>query len=145
MPYSHAMHYALGVGSNLGDRHGLVTRAEALLIADGTVAMVARSTAQVTVPIGGPRGQEWFLNVVWIVATDLGPHSLLHHMQAIETACGRTRSVRWGPRTLDLDLLARADGLCVVTPVLTLPHPLLAERPFVTMPLAELRAAGAWP
>ena len=94
--------------------------------------------------MGGPRGQEWFLNAVWIISSELGPHSLLQVLQQIETACGRSRTVHWGPRLVDLDLLARADGLRVESPVLTLPHPRMAERPFVMSPLKELRLRGHW-
>ena len=137
--------YAIGVGANLGDRAATFAWAAALIQADGDITIAAQSAAIRSAPMGGPSGQDWFLNAVWILATGLGPHSLLHRLQAIETACGRARTVRWGPRMLDLDLLARADGLHLSSPVLTLPHPRLAERPFVTAPLAELVRAGAWP
>ena len=137
--------YALGIGANLGDREAAFARAAALIVAEDDIVLAARSTPIRSDPQGGPGGQEWFLNAVWILDTDLGPHVLLHRLQGIETACGRARSVRWGPRTLDLDLLARADGLRVASPVLTLPHPRLEERQFVTGPLAELVCAGFWP
>lgn len=134
------MRYAIGVGANRGERAATIAAAEGLL-GDGIV-LEARAALIETAPIGGPSGQEPFLNGAWIVATDLGPHQLLHRLQAIETALGRTRAVRWGPRTLDLDLLLREDGLVVATPVLILPHPLLVQRPFVLEPLA--RIAGGW-
>lgn len=134
------MRYAIGVGANRGERAAAIAAAEALL-GDG-IALESRATLVETAPIGGPSGQESFLNGAWIVATDLGPHQLLHRLQGIETALGRTRAVRWGPRTLDLDLLLREDGLVVSTPVLTLPHPLLAQRSFVLEPLAQI--AGGW-
>jgi len=137
--------YAIGIGANLGDRSAAFARAAVLIQTAGDIAIAAQSPAICSAPMGGPDGQEWFLNAEWILATGLGPHSLLHRLQAIETACGRSRTVHWGPRTLDLDLLARADGLRITSPVLTLPHPRLAERPFVTGPLAELVRVGAWP
>ena len=107
------MRYAIGVGSNIGNRQANIAAA-ADLLTDG-IALIASSTLHETAPIGGPEGQGLFCNAVWIVATDLGPHQLLHRLQRIETALGRVRTVRWGPRTLDLDLLLRADGLLVGT------------------------------
>ena len=131
--------YAIGVGANRGDRRATIAAAHALLSAE--MPVIACSSLHETKPIGGPDGQEPFLNAVWIVATDLGPHQLLHCLQRIETACGRVRTVRWGPRTLDLDLLLRDDGLVVATPVLSLPHPLWRQRDFVRAPLAEVWGA----
>jgi 2-amino-4-hydroxy-6-hydroxymethyldihydropteridine diphosphokinase len=134
------MRYAIGVGANRGQRAVTIAAAEALL--DDGIVLEVRAPLIETAPIGGPSGQEPFLNGAWIVTTALGPHQLLHRLQRIETALGRTRAVRWGPRTLDLDLLLREDGLIVATPVLILPHPLLAERRFVLEPLAQI--AGGW-
>ena len=134
------MKYAVGVGSNRGDRAAIVHAAEDLL-GDG-IRLVTRAPLIETAAVGGPAGQGAFLNGAWIVETDLGPHQLLHHLQRIETALGRVRTIRWGPRTLDLDLLLREDGLIVSTPALTLPHPLLPQRAFVLAPLAAI--AGDW-
>ena len=130
--------YAIGVGANRGERRASIDRAYALLEAE--MSVIATSTLHETAAVGGPAGQAPFLNAVWVVATDLGPHQVLHALQRIETACGRVRTIHWGPRTLDLDLLLRADGLVVSTPVLTLPHPLWQQRDFVCRPLAEV-----WP
>ncbi len=137
-----AHRYAIGVGSNLGDRAGTIAHAARLLVADGMVRVVAVSALHETAPVGGPQ-QPAFLNAAWVVATALGPHQLLYRLQAVESACGRTRTVHWGPRTLDLDLLLRADGLALATPALVLPHPRLAERAFVLRPLTEI--AADWP
>ncbi len=128
--------YAVGVGANRGDRHATIAAAYAMLCAD--MSVIACSSLHETAPVGGPAGQEPFLNAVWIVATDLGPHQVLHCLQRIETACGRVRTAHWGPRTLDLDLLLRDDGVVVATPVLRLPHPLWQQRTFVQEPLAEV-------
>jgi 2-amino-4-hydroxy-6-hydroxymethyldihydropteridine diphosphokinase len=136
--------YAVGVGGNRGDSEAWQERAARLLDASGLVRVVARSPAIATAPVGGPAGQDPYLNAVWVLASGLGPHSLLHLLQTVETACGRSRSVRWGPRTLDLDLLARDDGLVVASPVLSLPHPRAHERAFVLDPWRQLVACGQW-
>jgi 2-amino-4-hydroxy-6-hydroxymethyldihydropteridine diphosphokinase len=130
--------YAVGVGSNLGDRRAHITTGRALLDAGGVGRVVAGSDFIETTPVGGPGGQGVFLNGVWIVASTFGPHQLLAELQRIEAACGRVRTVHWGPRTLDLDLLLRDDGCVVASPVLTLPHPRIAERPFVLNPLRQV-------
>ncbi len=134
--------FAIAVGGNRGAVATTLDHAAALLEADGLVQITARSSLHRTAAVGGPSGQGDFLNGAWIVATDLGPHQLLHRLQAIETACGRTRTITWGPRTCDLDLLLAEDGRTVVSPVLTLPHPRLHLRAFVLAPLAEI--APGW-
>lgn len=135
--------YAVGIGSNLGDRRAHLEQGATMLDASGIARVIARSDLIETAPIGGPDGQGAFLNGVWIVASSFGPHQVLAELQRIETACGRIRTVRWGPRTLDLDLLLRDDGLVVSSAVLTLPHPRLHERPFVLIPLSQV--AADWP
>ncbi len=135
--------YAIGVGSNLGDRQATIAQAADRLNGSGVGRVVARSTFIETAPVGGPGGQGAYLNGVWMVASEFGPHQLLAELQRIETACGRVRTVRWGPRTIDLDLLLRDDGVVVSSAVLTLPHPRIQERPFVLAPLLEV--AASWP
>jgi 2-amino-4-hydroxy-6-hydroxymethyldihydropteridine diphosphokinase len=135
--------YAIGVGSNLGERRATIATAAALLDAGGVARVVARSELIETAPVGGPGGQGAYLNGVWLVASDSGPHQLLAELQRIEQACGRVRTVRWGPRTIDLDLLLRDDGLVIASAVLSLPHPRIAERPFVLLPLRQV--AADWP
>jgi len=134
--------YAVAIGANRGPRAQTLAQAGQLLAADGLCRITARSQLHRTAPLGGPDGQEDFLNGAWLVTSGLGPHQLLHRLQAIETRLGRVRTVHWGPRTIDLDLLLRDDGLRVATPVLTLPHPQLTSRAFVLMPLSEI--AGSW-
>lgn len=134
--------YAVGVGSNLGDRHAIIAAGRALLDAGGIGRVVEASDLIETAPVGGPGGQGAFLNGVWIVASTFGPHQVLAELQRIEALCGRVRTVHWGPRTLDLDLLLRDDGCVVASPVLTLPHPRIRERPFVVIPLRQV--APAW-
>jgi 2-amino-4-hydroxy-6-hydroxymethyldihydropteridine diphosphokinase len=134
--------YAVGVGSNLGERQGTIAAAAAQLAASGLARVEAQAALCETVPVGGPAGQGAYLNGAWVVASGLGPHQLLHLLQRIETRLGRARAVRWGARSIDLDLLLRSDGVVVASPVLTLPHPRLHERSFVLGPLAEI--AGGW-
>lgn len=144
LPQPPAAHYAIALGANRGER--AATFAQALAdLAQAGIAVVACSRWHETAPCGGPPGQEQFLNGAAVVRTGLGPHQLLALLQRIEIAHGRTRAVRHGPRTLDLDLLLRADQFTCATPVLTLPHPRLHERAFVLLPLAEIAAAWRIP
>jgi 2-amino-4-hydroxy-6-hydroxymethyldihydropteridine diphosphokinase len=137
-----AIRYALGVGSNLGDREATIAQAARMLESTGSIRIEQRSGLLRTAPAGGPAGQGEYLNGAWIVATALGPHQLLENLLLVEVACGRTREVRWGPRTLDLDILLREDGAVISSGVLSVPHPRLHERAFVLRPLAEI--AGTW-
>ena len=126
----------VAVGSNLGDRWArLAAAARALREAPG-VAVIRASRVWDTAPLGPP--QPRYLNAVLELETTRTPESLLGRLRDVERAAGRTREVRWGPRTLDLDLLLVGD-LVVHTPRLTLPHPELGRRRFVLAPLAELR------
>jgi 2-amino-4-hydroxy-6-hydroxymethyldihydropteridine diphosphokinase len=90
-----------------------------------------------TEPAGGPPGQGTYLNAAAALETTLEPVELLHILQSIEARYGRVRTVRWGERTLDLDLLLFGERV-IQTPELTVPHPRFAERPFVLEPLAEI-------
>ena len=132
---------AVAMGSNLGDRIATLRGAVAELRRSGTV--VAASSLYETAPVGGPSQGE-YLNAVVVVETDLGPDDLLCRLLSIEEEAGRTRDVRWGPRTLDLDLIAMTDGtgrpLTRDSPRLTLPHPRARERRFVLQPLSEVWA-----
>jgi 2-amino-4-hydroxy-6-hydroxymethyldihydropteridine diphosphokinase len=125
----------LGLGSNLGDREAALAAARRGLEARG-VKIVRESALYLTEPVGGPP-QGAFLNAVWEAETALAPEELLAACLDVERAEGRVRGVKDGPRTLDIDVLlygdVRRDG-----PGLTLPHPRLAERRFVLVPLAEI-------
>jgi 2-amino-4-hydroxy-6-hydroxymethyldihydropteridine diphosphokinase len=125
----------IGLGSNLGDRHALLRAAVATLRERGDV--VAVSPLYETEPVGGPEDQGAFLNVVVELATDDSPRQLLERCHALEAAAGRVRTVRWGPRTLDADVLL-VEGAAVDEPDLVVPHPRLWERRFVVQPLADL-------
>lgn len=128
----------IGLGSNLGDREQTLIRALELLARDGDVAVVAVSSFRETEP-WGLADQPRFLNAVAAVETTLLPADLLDRLLAVERALGRTRGEgpRYGPRTVDLDLLLYGDAR-LQEPDLTVPHPRLHERAFALAPLAEL-------
>lgn len=125
----------VALGSNLGDSHGNMRRALAELGSLGEV--VARSSLYRTTPVGGPPGQADYLNAVVALRAPLTTHALLHALLAVEERLGRVREERWGPRTIDLDLLAHGDAN-LDDPVATVPHPRLHHRPFVLVPLREV-------
>lgn len=120
----------IALGSNLGDRRRLLDDAVAAVGRLPDTTVVAQSPWYETAPVGGPSGQQPFLNGVIVVETSLAPPSLLDELLAIESALGRVRDVAWGPRTIDLDLLLY-DDVVRQTERLTLPHPRLAYRKFV--------------
>jgi 2-amino-4-hydroxy-6-hydroxymethyldihydropteridine diphosphokinase len=128
----------LGLGGNLGDVRATLDRAVQLLGEHKDVGLLARSSDYRTPP-WGVEDQPAFINLCLIVATHLLPHDLLQRAQAIETKLGRDRAQerRWGPRAIDIDLLAY-DDVALNDPELTLPHPRLFERAFVLVPLAEI-------
>lgn len=131
----------LGIGSNLGDRLRHLQRAVDGLAAAPGVTVVGVSRVYETAPVGGPP-QDDYLNAVVAVDTDATPRALMELGQRLEAAEGRERSVRWGPRTLDVDVLL-VEGEVVHEPDLEVPHPRIAERAFVVVPLAELDATWA--
>jgi 2-amino-4-hydroxy-6-hydroxymethyldihydropteridine diphosphokinase len=126
----------LGLGSNLGDRQRNLEQAVAALDATPGIRVTRVSSFHVTPPFG-VEDQPDFLNAVVEATTDLDPPTLLAAVKEIETNLGRTPSYRWGPRLIDIDILLY-DRLHWESPELTIPHPGLLERPFVTEPLAEL-------
>ena len=128
--------YAVALGSNLGDRLGYLRQGVEGLRQLGRIAAI--SGLYETEPVGGPE-QGPYLNAVVLLHCDAGPHDLLNSLHAIEEEAGRKRSVRWGERTLDLDVVAW-DGAPVRTAELVIPHPRAPERRFVLAPLADV-----WP
>jgi 2-amino-4-hydroxy-6-hydroxymethyldihydropteridine diphosphokinase len=124
----------LGLGSNLGDRVRYLRDAVATL---RDVGLVAVSPVYETDPVGGPPGQDSYLNLVVELRTDRSPHELLGVCHRLETAAERVRDERWGPRTLDVDVLW-IDGITVDEPDLVVPHPRMWERRFVVAPLHDL-------
>jgi 2-amino-4-hydroxy-6-hydroxymethyldihydropteridine diphosphokinase len=127
----------VGIGSNLDDPIRQVQRAFQALSGLLASYCVARSPLYRTAPLGGPADQPDYINAVAALDTGLTPGQLLAVLQALELAHGRDRTVRWGPRTLDLDLLLY-DQLISDDPRLTLPHPHLHQRPFVMHPLSDI-------
>ena len=128
----------VGLGSNLGDREATIRRAVELLGERPGVEVVAVSTLRDTDPVGY-EDQPRFLNGAVALEVDLPPRALLEELLAVERELGRDRlqETRWGPRTIDLDLLLYGEET-VDEPGLTVPHPRLAERQFVLEPLYEL-------
>ncbi|MDT8901276.1 2-amino-4-hydroxy-6-hydroxymethyldihydropteridine diphosphokinase [Anaeroselena agilis] len=126
----------LGLGSNLGDREGNIAAAVARLAAWPGVTVERVSSLYETAPLGYT-DQPDFLNAVASVSTTLTPHELLAACLAVERALGRERKVRWGPRTVDIDVLFY-DDVVLEAAELTLPHPRFHERCFVLVPLAEI-------
>jgi 2-amino-4-hydroxy-6-hydroxymethyldihydropteridine diphosphokinase len=126
--------YAIGLGSNMGDRLAhLIGACEQIEGEDKRM-----SSLYETEPVGGP-DQDPYLNAVMVLESDKQPTDMLDHLQRIELEFGRERKVQWGPRTLDLDLIA-ADSGPVSTRELTLPHPRAGERAFVLRPLIDVWA-----
>ncbi len=126
----------VALGSNLGDRRAHLEAAFVALGALPGTRLIARSALFETPPLG-PAGQQDYLNAAAALATTLAPEPLLDALLAIEIARGRVRRERWGPRTLDLDLLLHGDT-ALKTPRLTLPHPAMLGRAFVLAPLADI-------
>ena len=128
----------VALGGNLGNVRDTLDRAVAMLCDGAMVRLVARSSDYRTPP-WGVADQPPFVNLAIAVETSLTPHALLARAQAVEHALGRERAQerRWGPRPVDIDIIAY-DDLAVDEPDLTLPHPRLFERAFVLVPLAEI-------
>jgi 2-amino-4-hydroxy-6-hydroxymethyldihydropteridine diphosphokinase len=128
----------ISLGSNVGDRAATLQRAVVAMNANG-IRVVRRSALYLTEPVEAPP-QAWFLNAVVEAETRWMPLQLLKTLAVIERDFGRQRVVPRGPRTLDLDLLLFGTST-IDTPELQVPHPRLAERRFVLVPLAELAPA----
>ena len=127
----------VALGSNLGDRDGYLARARQALAAIPRSRVVAMSTVEETEPIG-PVEQGPYLNQMVALETDLSPRELLSELHRIERDAGRIRDVRWGPRTLDLDIV-RYEHQTASDDDLIVPHPAEESRAFWQRELAELR------
>ena len=128
----------IALGGNVGDARGTLRRAVDLFC-DGTVVRLIARSSDYRTPPWGVTDQAPFVNLCVMVATELAPHALLARALDVERVLGRDRAKeqRWGPRPVDIDLLAY-DDVTLHEPDLTLPHPRLLERAFVLVPLAEI-------
>jgi 2-amino-4-hydroxy-6-hydroxymethyldihydropteridine diphosphokinase len=133
----------IGLGSNVGDRLQFLQRAVKHLSATAGVHVLNVSSVYETEPIG-PAAQAWFFNAVVEIDTSLSPAALLASTQGIEHALGRVTMYRWGPRTVDLDILLYGNRR-VKTASLEIPHPELCNRVFAMLPLLELAPDAALP
>ena len=130
----------IALGSNLGDRASYLALARARLAALPGSRLLDASSVEETAPLGNiPNGGGPYLNQMVALETTLAPHALLDALHAIEHEAKRERTIRWGPRTLDLDIVM-FDAQTVSDPDLTVPHPGLGHREFWDRELAELKA-----
>ena len=128
----------VALGSNVGDRDAHLATARKALARLARSRVIAESSVEETAPLG-PVPQGPYLNQMLAIETELSPRELLAELQRIEGAAGRTRDIRWGPRTLDLDIV-RYEHQLVAEADLQVPHPAAEERDFWRRELAELRS-----
>lgn len=126
----------LGLGSNIGDRRANIDQAIEMLKAQRDVEIIKASSIYETAPVGY-RDQPDFLNAVVMIETRLKPRELLNAVLSIESLMGRKRTIRWGPRVIDIDILLY-DNEQLDEDDLHIPHPRMLEREFVMKPLAEI-------
>ena len=131
----------IGIGSNIGDRSGNIDRALNMIRSMQKTEIRRISSLIETDPAGGPP-QGKYLNGAIEIATDLSARRLLENLQQIESLMGRTRTIRWGPRIIDLDILLYGNDI-IDEEGLVIPHPRMHERLFVLKPLCEI-APEAW-
>ena len=129
----------IALGSNLGDREAALAVAREAIARLPETRILRMTPIEETAPIGPP-GQGPYLNQMLAIETNLSPHALLGHLQDIESRAGRVRAERWGPRTLDLDIV-KFERQSVADSVLTIPHPALSERDFWRRELDTLTEA----
>ncbi len=127
----------IALGSNIEPRDKYIERAINQMTEHQRITVRKVSSVYQTKPLGGPEGQDMFLNAVAKIATTLTPIELLEALQTIEEDLGREREVWWGPRTIDLDILLFGDEI-ISTDTLVIPHPLMHERRFVMQGLTEI-------
>jgi len=133
----------IGIGSNIGSPLENCQRSLALLDEHSGIKVIARSSFYETEPVG-LRDQNWFVNAVAKISTDMEPILLLDALLAIENAMGRIRNEKWGPRKIDLDILLYGKSV-VKNDRLEIPHPEMIKRRFVLAPLTELASESVHP
>jgi 2-amino-4-hydroxy-6-hydroxymethyldihydropteridine diphosphokinase len=126
----------IGIGSNIGDKVRRCEEAISAILKIDNHNLLAKSSFYKTRPVGYT-SQDWFVNGVIKIKTELEALDLLHALKTIENQLGRLETFRWGPRAIDLDILL-FDGTCIETPEVKIPHPRIQERQFVLVPLAEI-------
>jgi 2-amino-4-hydroxy-6-hydroxymethyldihydropteridine diphosphokinase len=134
----------IGLGSNVGDADSTILAAWQGIAHFRDAQNLKLSSVITSQPAGGPSGQSPFRNAVGLIETSLEPEPLLHQLLELEQTLGRVREQRWGPRSIDLDLLL-FDMVELTTPALTLPHPRMAFRRFVLEPAAEIAGDFIYP
>jgi len=134
----------LGIGSNLGNREENIRNALSMLDETDAIAVKTVSSCYETEPVGPVKAQNEFYNVVAEVETTLGPRDLLARINAVEEALGRVRGERWGPRTIDIDILLW-DEQVIDEDGLHVPHREMTRRAFVLVPLAEIAPDAVHP
>ncbi len=130
----------LAFGGNIGAVQDRIITAWDFLGGEPTIELLARSKMYQTEPVGGPQGQDDYINAVARVQTSLTPRFLLDVCLDVERRLGRRRVERWGPRSIDIDLILYGNEV-IDEPGLTVPHPRLRERLFVLVPLADVATA----
>lgn len=126
----------ISLGSNIGNKLENLQKAIFKIGEIKNTVVIAVSSFYKTAPVGYT-DQDWFLNAVAKVECDMSPQELLHNLLSIESQLGRVRTIRWGPRVIDLDLLLY-DKFVINEQDLTLPHPRISERAFVMVPMLEI-------
>lgn len=127
----------LGLGTNLGQKKENLEKALEILNSHGSIQVLKVSSFYETDPVGY-ENQDKFLNAAVVCETSLGPYELLDFIQEIEKALKRVREIRWGPRTIDVDILLYDSLELLDEPRLIIPHPRMVEREFVLAPLSEI-------
>ena len=133
----------IGIGSNLGSPQENCKKAISLLYELESISILKQSSLYQSEPIG-KKNQPWFVNAAIEIQTTLSPESLLKTLLNIEQQMGRTRSEKWGPRVIDLDILDY-EGKTINSKSLTLPHPEMLNRRFVLEPLSEISGSTTHP
>lgn len=126
----------LGIGGNMGNKKENIEKTIELLKSNDSIKVTKISSLYETEPVGYV-DQDWFLNIVVEIDTSLEPYSLLEYCNHIETELRRERIIKWGPRTIDVDILLY-EGFTLTSEKLTVPHPRMCERAFVMIPLYEI-------
>jgi len=136
-PSSSVSRLYLSLGSNMGDKRANLVKARKLLSGHPDITVTDNSPIYRTAP-WGEKDQDWFLNACLAIRTVLSPEKVLEQCQDIENRLGKIKIRHWGPRIIDIDLIAYDDGRKICNHHLTIPHPFALQRCFVLVPLADI-------